>query len=100
MVQTESQEGRVEETAGDAGMSRLSRNGWTLSQLTEEWNYHYDERLGILCGSATPDPWMERLARQDADAAIKNLLRTQGVKITQKTENPSEPCVEELKNFH
>jgi len=32
-------------------MSHLSRNGWTLSQLMEEWNYHRDERLGILCGA-------------------------------------------------
>ena len=57
-------------------MSRLSRNGWALSQLIEEWNYHRDERLGILFGSTTPEPWMVKLAEQDADRAIEKLLNT------------------------
>lgn len=71
-------------------MSRLSHNGWTLSQLIEEWNYHREERLGILCGSAEPEPWMIVLAEQDADRAVKRILREQGMMITEKIENPSE----------
>ena len=58
-------------------MNRLSRNGWALSQLIEEWNYHRDERLGILCGSAEPEPWMIQLAEQDADQAIERILTTE-----------------------
>lgn len=58
-------------------MNRLSCNGWTLSQLIEEWEYHRDERLGILCGSAEPEPWMIRLAEQDADRAIDKLVSKQ-----------------------
>jgi hypothetical protein len=71
-------------------MSRLSRNGWSLSQLIEEWNYHRDERLGILCGSTEPEPWMVRLAEQDGDRAVKRLLREQGMLITEKIQNQSE----------
>lgn len=74
MVQAEGPEGRVEEATGDADMSHLSRTGWTLSQLIEEWNYHRDERLGILCGSAAPEPWMIRLAETDANEAVKRLV--------------------------
>jgi len=71
-------------------MIRLSRNGWSLSQLIEEWNYHRDERLGILCGSAEPEPWMVKLAEEDANSAVKRVLREQGMMITKKVENPSE----------
>lgn len=53
---------------------RLIRNGWSLSQLIEEWNYHRDERLGILCGSAEPELWMIRLADQNANEAVKKLV--------------------------
>ena len=69
-------------------MSRLSRNGWTLSQLTEEWDYHRDERLGILCGSSEAEPWMVQMAEQDADRAVRRLLREQGMMITEKVESP------------
>lgn len=75
-------------------MNRLSCNGWTLSQLIEEWNYHRDERLGTLCGNAEPELWMMRLAVQDADRAIEKLVNKtpeQGMLITEKIENPSEP---------
>jgi hypothetical protein len=56
-------------------MNRLSCHGWTLSQLIEEWEYYRDERLGILCGSAEPEPWMIRLAEQDADRAVQKLVK-------------------------
>ena len=72
-------------------MSRLSRNGWSLSQLIEEWNYHREERLGMLCEDREPEPWMEQLAEQDANRAIRRLLREQGMMIIEKAENPSEP---------
>jgi len=72
-------------------MSRFSRNGWTLSQLIEEWNYHRDERLGILCGGAEPEPWMVKVAEEDANRAVKRVLREQGIMITEKVESPSEP---------
>ena len=47
---------------------------WNMSQLTEEWDYRYEERLGILCGAGTPEPWMEKMARDEASAAIEALL--------------------------
>ncbi len=53
----------------------LIRNGWSLSQLLEEWEYRYNERLGILCGSAQPEPWMEDMAKKEADAAIAELVK-------------------------
>lgn len=57
-------------------MSRMTCHGWSLSQLIEEWNYHRDERLGILCGSAEPEDWMVKLAEADADAAVKRLIES------------------------
>lgn len=69
-------------------MSRLSCKGWTLSQLIEEWNYHYEERLGILYGSIEPESWMIRLAEQNAERTIKKILKEQGLLITEKIENP------------
>jgi hypothetical protein len=56
-------------------MNRLSRNSWAISQLIEEWNYHREERLGILCESGEPEPWIVRLAEQDANQAIEKLLK-------------------------
>jgi len=56
-------------------MSRLARNGWTWSQLLEEWNYRRDERLGILCGSAEPEPWMVEMAEKEASEAIEEIVK-------------------------
>jgi len=54
---------------------RLERNGWTWSQLLEEWNYRVEERLGILCEAGTPEPWMTEMAEREADAAIAELVK-------------------------
>jgi len=56
-------------------MSRLARNGWTWSQLLEEWNYRRDERLGILCGAAEPEPWMIEMAEKEATEAIEEIVK-------------------------
>ena len=56
-------------------MNRLTRNGWTWSQLLEEWNYRRDERLGILCGSAEPEPWMIEMAEKEATEAIEQIVK-------------------------
>jgi hypothetical protein len=58
-------------------MNRMTCKGWSLSQLIEEWNYHRDERLGMLCGSAEPEPWMIRMAESDANEAVKRLVGSQ-----------------------
>jgi hypothetical protein len=56
-------------------MNRLTRNGWTWSQLLEEWNYRRDERLGILCGSTEPEPWMIEMAEKEATEAIEQIVK-------------------------
>lgn len=43
----------------------------TGEDFMREWDYRYAERLGHLCGAAEPSPAQKRLARQDADAAVK-----------------------------
>ena len=53
----------------------ISRNGWTWSQLLEEWNYRVEERLGILCGAGKPEPWMVQMAEREADTAIAQLVK-------------------------
>jgi hypothetical protein len=53
----------------------MSRNGWTWSQLLEEWDYRVQERLGILCGAAEPEPWMVKMAEREADVAIAELVK-------------------------
>lgn len=35
-----------------------------------EWNYHYEERLGILEAGPVPTPEQDRLARADAYRAV------------------------------
>lgn len=37
-----------------------------------EHRYRLTERLGILCGSATPTPEQERMAKQEADQWVKD----------------------------
>jgi len=45
----------------------------TEDQLAAEHAYRMTERLGILCGSATPTPEQEALARAEADEAVRRL---------------------------
>ena len=56
-------------------MSRLSTHEWSVSQLLEEWNYHYMERLGMLCEDREPEPWMIQLAEKDAKAAVERITQ-------------------------
>lgn len=44
----------------------------TYDQQTE-WNYLYHERIAILCGTNEPTPEQDRIARDEADAAIKRM---------------------------
>ena len=46
---------------------------WTKDELAAEWRVIYETRLGILCGSATPTPEQEALARAEADDAVRRL---------------------------
>ena len=50
---------------------------WTWSELLAEWDYRYQERLGMLCGAATPEPWMEEMATKEAQGVIEKLARQQ-----------------------
>jgi len=45
----------------------------TESEITAEWKYRYEERLGILCGAETPTEEQESIARREADGAIEKL---------------------------
>lgn len=38
-----------------------------------EWQYRYDERIGILCGTNQPTPQQVDLAKREADEAIRKL---------------------------
>lgn len=40
----------------------------TPTELLTEHEYRFQERLGILCGSATPTPEQIAIARSEADA--------------------------------
>jgi len=57
-------------------MPKLIRNGWSVTQLLEEWQYRYEERLGILCGAGKPEPWMEKMAEREAEAAVAQLVKS------------------------
>jgi len=50
---------------------------WTKDELAAEWRYRREERIGILCGSATPTPEQEALARAEADEAVRRLREEQ-----------------------
>lgn len=41
-------------------------------KLREEWKYRYEERLGILCGSAEPTPEQILIAKEEADADLRD----------------------------
>lgn len=58
-------------------MSAREARGWTLEELLAEWEYRYDERLGILCGAGKPEPWMERMAAREAQAVVDALVKRQ-----------------------
>ena len=45
----------------------------TESELQAEWDYRYNERLGIMCGSDQPTKEQDAIARQEADGAIEKL---------------------------
>ena len=45
----------------------------TIDERDEEWNYRYQERLGILCGAADPTPEQDALARGEADQIVGQL---------------------------
>lgn len=47
----------------------------TESELTNEHEYLVTERLGIMCGEASPTPEQLEIALEEADAAIE-VLRT------------------------
>jgi hypothetical protein len=42
---------------------------------TEDWNYIFIERLGLLCGDSEPSPEQIATARQDADNYVKERKR-------------------------
>lgn len=42
-------------------------------ELKQEWNYRYEERLGLLGCFGTPTPEQDKIAREEADAAISKL---------------------------
>jgi hypothetical protein len=45
----------------------------TAQELADEYRYRVDERLGILCGSATPTKEQMQIAHREAMEAIKKL---------------------------
>jgi len=45
----------------------------TYTELQAEWEYRRQERLGLLCGTDTPTPEQELVARTEADAAVRVL---------------------------
>ena len=47
----------------------------TQIERTEEWNYRYDERLGMLCEDRQPTADEVNIARSEAGAAIKDLCQ-------------------------
>jgi len=38
-----------------------------------EWNYRFEERLGVLCGPMPPTEAQKRMARAEADEAIARM---------------------------
>jgi hypothetical protein len=44
----------------------------------EEWDYRYQERLGILCGQDRPTEAQEQIASREANEAVAALQRVQG----------------------
>ena len=46
----------------------------TLLQLKEEWDYRYQERLGLLCEDRVPTKQEEEMARREANKAIERIV--------------------------
>lgn len=44
-------------------------------ELLAEWNYRYQERLGILCGAGEPTQEQDRIAREEANAVYEALKK-------------------------
>lgn len=65
-----------------ASFNRMSEK-WTLTELMAEWQYRYDERLGILCGSGEPTVAEEQMAEKDAHNAIAALLAASRERVRQ-----------------
>lgn len=42
-------------------------------ELQYEWSVVYETRLGLLCGSDTPTPEQEAMAKAESDKAIEEL---------------------------
>jgi len=55
----------------------ITRKDWTKDELAAEWRVIYETRLGILCGTATPTPEQEALARAESDDAVRRLREEQ-----------------------
>lgn len=45
----------------------------TAPELQEEWEYRFNERLGIMCEDREPTPEQVRVARTEADKAVAEL---------------------------
>lgn len=74
MGQVADEETGIEEAPGNGDMNRLVRNGWKWSELIEEWDYRYQERLGLLAGLGLVEQWMDQLASQEAQDVIERLV--------------------------
>jgi hypothetical protein len=50
---------------------------WTEAELKQEWDYIYQERLGLLECWGDPDPEQHKMAKDDADQAVDKLRKEQ-----------------------
>lgn len=50
---------------------------WTEAELKLEWDYIYQERLGLLECWGDPDPEQHKMAKDDADQAVAKLRKEQ-----------------------
>lgn len=51
----------------------------TSEELQSEWDYRYQERLGILCGSNEPTDEQRLIAKTEADRAAEELRFTPSI---------------------
>ena len=47
----------------------------TEDELLAEWRYRYKERIAILCDGKEPTQTQDRMARDEADAAVEMMSR-------------------------
>lgn len=52
-------------------------------ELQAEWNYRFEERLGILCGPLAASGVQKEMVRQEANEAVRRLRETEGPQMTQ-----------------